>query len=595
MAKAGDYTVSDIYQGGYSSFKSGYGDIFTGYRVSAGSLSSSMDARTANVLKDASDKIISGIKSIEISMLSPEVAEAIPKQHLKEINRLSKLTGVDITVHAPVIEPSGISKEGFSESNREAVERQLNLSVERSHEMSPDGSFVVNFHSSALLPGPEITKTKEGEIIEKMLVINQETGQISAVKREEKHYPGEKGGVKDVHEELKILNNSEWVNGITNLLFYKKEADELISRALIPLAPILKDIQEGEKPSLTPEQNNAFSQIGKANTYLGNVEASFNSAYNKAYKYSDEQGKKILKEISKEWVDGTKKIKEESNMITHPLIKSQMLEKAIEMLSKIETPPEVSKSLDDFSRDKTAQTFANVAFNSYKKFKNNAPIISIENPPAGAAFSRGEDLKKIAEEARKKFVEKAVTEGMSKSEAKEQAEKLIGVTWDLGHINMLRKYGFETKDIIKETGKIAPLLKHIHLSDNFGFEHTELPMGMGNVPFKKIMDKLGDKGFEAKKVIEAMSWWQHFSPGGPQNAPLLPSLQAMGSPIYAMNMAPYWNQSAGFQQDYYPGMGEIFPQVHFETFGAGFSQLPMELGGQKAGGAGSRTSGRPME
>lgn len=82
---------------------------------------------------------------------------------------------------------------------------------------------------------------------------------------------------------------------------------------------------------------------------------------------------------------------------------------------------------------------------------------------------------------------------MSENEAKKQAEKFIGATWDVGHINMLRKFGYEEKDIIKEAEAVAPYIKHVHLSDNFGFEHTELPMGMGNVPLKEIMEKLGKK------------------------------------------------------------------------------------------------------
>ena len=155
---------------------------------------------------------------------------------------------------------------------------------------------------------------------------------------------------------------------------------------------------------------------------------------------------------------------------------------------------------------------------------------------------------------------------------------------------MLRKYGYDSKDIIKETEKIAPLVKHVHLSDNFGFEHTELPMGMGNVPMKEIMEKLGKEGFEGKKVIEASSWWQHF-----KTPPVKESLQAFGSPIYSMQMAPYWNQALGFQQDYYSGLGTTFPQINYETFGAGFSQLPLELGGQRPGAQGSRMSGREME
>ena len=271
----------------------------------------------------------------------------------------------------------------------------------------------------------------------------------------------------------------------------------------------------------------------------------------------------------------------------------KIVQKGTNVLNQI-TAPHIVESLNEFAKQKTTDTFANVAWNAYDKVKKGewkqAPIISIENPPAGGAFSTGKELKEVVEESRDKFVKKAVEEGMSELQAREQAEKLLGVTWDVGHINMLRKYGYKEKDIIKETEQIKPLLKHIHLSDNFGFEHTELPMGMGNVPTKKIMEKLGKKGFEAKKIIEAASWWQHF-----QTPPVQQTLEAFGSPIYSMQMAPYWNQAQGFQQSYSPGYGQMLPQINYQTFGAGFSQLPSELGGQQPGAQGGRMSGRPME
>ena len=156
--------------------------------------------------------------------------------------------------------------------------------------------------------------------------------------------------------------------------------------------------------------------------------------------------------------------------------------------------------------EQSSKTFGNAAFNAFNKFKdpNKTPIVLIENPPAGFGLSTGEDLKNLVIESREQFVKKAVEEkNMSEKEAEKIAEKLIGATWDVGHINMLRKEGFKEEDIIKETEKIAPYVKHVHLSDNFGFEHTELPMGMGNVPMKEIMEKLGEKGFEAKKIVEA--------------------------------------------------------------------------------------------
>ena len=197
----------------------------------------------------------------------------------------------------------------------------------------------------------------------------------------------------------------------------------------------------------------------------------------------------------------------------------------------------------------------------------------------------------IVEGAREKFVEKAVKDGMGQGEAEKQAEKLIGVTWDVGHINMLRKQGFNEEDIIKETEKVAKFVKHVHLSDNFGFEHTELPMGMGNVPMADIMKKIGQEGFDVKKVIEAGDWWQHFSPGGKSNPPIVPTLQGFGSPLYSGG--PGWNNIYGVPGGYFGGYGTMLPEQHFQLYGAGFSSLPQELGGQMAN-KDSKFSGTPM-
>ena len=86
----GDSTISDIYQGGYSSLNSDYGSLFTGYRVeNTSTIGLSTDPRTANILKEFSDKIAPGQKGIELSLIQPEILEAIPKQHLEEINRMA--------------------------------------------------------------------------------------------------------------------------------------------------------------------------------------------------------------------------------------------------------------------------------------------------------------------------------------------------------------------------------------------------------------------------------------------------------------------------------------------------------------------------
>ncbi len=584
MAK-GDYTISDIYQGGYSSLNPSYGDVFKGYTIEAGSLGLTTDPRTANIVQEVTSKLSAGAKQMEISAVSPDVFESIPGgkefDQLKEVKRLAKLTGVDISVHAPIVEASGITKEGFSESDRKSAERQMTLAVERSHEVNPDGNVPVTFHSSAIIPQPIIPKGKE--VPEKAFAINSDTGSIHPIPLRKRYLTGEK---PDIKKELDKINEDSWMSGLSHLSYNAERGSELFHNT-----QLLATLSEAEKKAgkdLTSEEKRARAGFNTATAFLNDSYRELKELYETAYRSAKGDEKKVLDELRERTENNIKKIELDPRSKGSILLREGIIEEGLETLNKI-SPPQTFKPLDEFAQEKTIQTFGDVAFNSYKKFGSNAPIISVENPPVGGAFSTGKELKEIVEKSREKFVERAVKEGMSESEAREQAEKLLGVTWDVGHINMLRKYGYKSEDIIKETEEVAHLVKHVHLSDNFGFEHTELPMGMGNVPMKEIMEKLPEK--DVKKIIEAGNWWQHF-----KTSPFQQTLEATGSPIYAMQMAPSWYQAQGLQQGYYGGLaGQWLPQIHYETLGAGFSQLPAELGGQKPGAQGGRMSGRPME
>ncbi|GBE19621.1 MAG TPA: sugar phosphate isomerase/epimerase [Candidatus Pacearchaeota archaeon] len=590
MAKEGDYTIENLYQGGYSSLKPP-----TQHYVTAGSMGLTTDPRSANILKEVSAKLASGVKQIELATVSPEIFEAIPKQHLKEVNRLSKLTGVDISVHGPVVDTTGINQQGFSEINREATERKLKMVVERSHELSPDGNIPVTFHSAEGIPGTEFEMTPEGRKPKRLVVINRESGKPTAVEAEKKYYPGTikvREEMLDPKKQLKALNDTEWDNSLSQVEFNREHAERILKdthpmyRALY-LKVLEREVDPG---SMSDKEHEEIKKIHSAGEYLKQAEMTVRALFSRAYKYGTEENKKVLDTLSEQY--GKELGIKENGKIDISSLDPKRQSNALFVLANglQSVNPNIYTPIEDFAIDQSSKTFGNVAFESYKKFKDKAPIVNIENPPAGFALSTGEELRKLIEKSREQFVTKAVEEGMSKSEAKRQAEKLIGATWDVGHINMMRKYGWEEKDIIKESEKIAPLVKHVHLSDNFGFEHTELPMGMGNVPIQEIMKKLGKKGYEAKKIIEAGHWWQHF-----QTSPFKETMEAMGSPIYSMEMAPYWNQAPGFQQDYFGGFGMILPQINYETFGAGFSQLPAELGGQRQGAQGGRMGGSPME
>lgn len=616
--KIGGYKISDIYQGGYSSLEP------PNKYVTAGTLGMTTDPRVANVLQEVSTKLSSGAKQIEISAVSPEVFDSMPKQQLKEVNRLSKLTGIDVSIHGPVINISGINQQGFSEAEREAAERRVADTLLRSKELNPEGNIPVNFHSGEGLPGsqplpPSERKKEEG--YRRLIVVNKDSGKMAPLEPEikyypemkelkpgireklkrgeikpqeltEKHYeriPLEKGKLESPEKRLEILNASEWDNSLSQVFFNQERAQEILGKNQVQIQHILekmRQIQEIkgkiDEEDFSPQQIKAYNDMTAAENYLQDVHQQANALFSKAYEFGDEHQREILKAYSEDFRKDTEKNKSD------PFSYSQAMQKLINNMKKI--TPNMWVPIEDFAVEKSSQTFGNAAFESYKKFGSKAPVLVIENPPAGFALSTGEDIKNIVEASRKQFVEKAKKEGISEGEAKRQAEKLIGATWDVGHINMLRRYGYTEEDIVKETKKIAPYLKHIHLSDNFGFEHTELPMGMGNVPLKEMMEKLGKKGFESKKIIEAAQWWQHF-----KTPPFQEVLEGVGSPVYSMKMAPYWNQAAGLYEGYFSGYGQMLPQMHYETFGAGFSQLPSELGGQMPGARGNRMSGRPME
>jgi len=214
-------------------------------------------------------------------------------------------------------------------------------------------------------------------------------------------------------------------------------------------------------------------------------------------------------------------------------------------------------------------------------------VISIENLYQGMGFSQGADLNNLIKESQKKFVDAAVKkEGMSRAEAERMAKKLIGVTFDVGHLNVSKGRGFTDEHLVKEAEQIAKHVKHVHITDNFGYSDTHLPIGMGNVPVEKLLGALGERGKELRKINEVGGWFQHF-----KTNPFPQILEAAGSQVYSSGEGPYWSQTGGFQQSYTSGYGMMLPQKHYETFGAGFSQLPQELGGQVGAGAGGRMGG----
>jgi len=247
-------------------------------------------------------------------------------------------------------------------------------------------------------------------------------------------------------------------------------------------------------------------------------------------------------------------------------------------------------SVEDFALEKASETVGNSAFKAWKKFGDKAPIIALENSYPFMAFSRADSLKGLIEASRDKFIQNAIEEGLSKDKAKKAADKIIGATWDLGHINMLRASGYNEEELKKEAKTIAPFAKKVHLTDNFGKFDAHLVPGMGNVPIKEMMAEFEKAGFKGKKIVEAGGFMQQFKIAQPAQY----YYEALGSPLYEIISPPYWNQIAMSAGNYFSGFGDYLPQQHFNLYGSSFMQLPRELGGEVTNDK-NRFSGTPNQ
>ena len=589
----------------------------TGYQMEVRGIGMSTDPRTANQLGELNLRMNPGMKHIEVGALQGDVMESIPEQHLDEIRRLAKMAGVKPSFHAPIIEASGVGERGWEESNRIGAEQQLKSAISRSHKVDPDGNISVTVHSTGNLPEMESKIIKEVRVDGKIKkveeetgvwIINSKNGQTNFIPPQERFFPEEgKGKFEgkqiefDYDKELDKINEDNWSSELTGVNRTAEFGEHELKQAerYIPDKELFSKIATGKidfnnlKESEAEEKEmlkQAQRSITSGQIYLRDSYKQMKNLFDNAWEKASDEDKEKLKAygeaIAPMIKTGMEKDPEKIKVL------GEIVDKGLKVLGNLKQTPKTFERLQPFIIKKSAETFANVAESVYKEHGNTAPMINIENPPAGGGLSRAEDLKELIVESRDKLTKNLTAEGMDKSKAKQVSEKMIGATWDVGHINMLRKKGYSEKDVIEQTKIIAPFVKHVHLSDNFGLDHTELPMGMGNVPIKEIMQKLGEKGFEGSKIIEAGNWWQHFAERGGGN-PFKPTLENFDSPIYSSGAGHTWSET-GSIPGYYSGHGPINPNIHHRVYNAGFEALPVELGGEMQGDQ-SRFAGAPNQ
>lgn len=599
----GDYKFENIYSEGISDYQIPSESPYLGKKnlIPVGKLGMTTDPRTAAQLAELSNKLNAGTIPVEIGTIQWQEFETIPKQHFEEMRRKAKLAGGKVSVHAPIVgmDPAGFGQQGWDPQEREVIERKLIDVVNKAAIIDPNGNIPITIHPSntsgstyKYVLDPETGQTKK--VTETLVVVEKNTGKLVPLKEDIKYYPGNE--IKKVEfspeKQLQTINETSWDDALNKVEFQKEAATKVLSR----IDPLFEgrfiDILQGHKKldQLNQGEYEEYKKIVTAKTHIDEAQREVRGAFSKAYQSAKERNNKeeleYLERLSKQYSENLKYDKDgkPSALSMSPTIQSEAIFQMVQGLRIIQ--PELFQRYEDFAIEKGAETFSNVAAHAYKKYGENAPTICIENLYQGMGFSQGEDLKKIIEETQKKFIEKIKKDGVSESKANQIAKKLIGATFDFGHLNLSRAQGYNEENLIKEAEAIKKHVKHVHITDNFGFSDSHLPIGMGNVPVKALLEALGDEGERARKINEVGGWFQFF-----KTNPFPEILQAAGSPIYSSGSGPYWHQAGGFQQSYMEGYGKFLPQKNYEMFGAGFSQLPQSLGGSLNTESGSRMGG----
>jgi len=189
--------------------------------------------QTANQLNEAVVALKQGVKAFEVTMLVPDTANTIPKQHFNEMRALMKMSGVKPSVHGPLLDPAGFGEKGWGgEEARKDNEDHMFATLEKAHMLDPQGNVPVVFHASQGLGGREYRRAKKDDIIsvngeeklakegdlliQKGIMINKDNGQMAPLERTYQYSPSqpesldEKGKLFSAEDSVHSANETEW-------------------------------------------------------------------------------------------------------------------------------------------------------------------------------------------------------------------------------------------------------------------------------------------------------------------------------------------------------------------------------------------------
>ena len=620
-------------------------------------------ATKALQLPEISKLGMSGIQNVEIGVIEGRQWEAIPREHFEQMKQLAKLQlgkNAVISVHAPLDpDPTGFAENKWAEENRKFAETFFRDVIDKAQmvQVNEKVSVPVTIHASHQQAvqwawDQKANDGKGGLVEDAIIVVDPESGQLNIAKRETVQYPT---GPKEYSAErkLEMLNDTTWLNKRKEISAFQAEfmrAQEEFGKAIgQEIQTALMQIPEAERKQREhevaeriftdaqthPERHSKPVQIWKM--HIDAVEQDFGSAISglfdrtkhvleafknvepvkeKREKYEEQYNK--FQNLQNTFEKQMKDAHARNDRVAEARIGEEAIDETWKLIHTEKTP--VFMPVENWAQQQAAKTFSDLAMYSYETYDakgKKGPNICVENFHPNLAMGRGKSLAEGLKLARKMLVERLVAKKVPKEKAEAIAKEKIGATWDIGHINMLRRFGAPTPEGKTEEERIAKFweqtilpefeaikkdIGHVHISDNFGYQDVHLAPGMGNTPIREFLAALEKEGKlgKVKAILESGGLPAHLGipPSHTEalayfNVPLYPGITVPGATWKELGQNYFFG---GAGEGYGSGYGKFLPEGHFGEYGTGFSQLPYSLGGARGGGEQqqSRFSNTPM-
>jgi len=480
----------------------------------------------------------------------------------EELTRLAKLNRINLSVHAPIVEPSGYSEGLFSEATRQHAYRELKTSIDFADQIG-SRSGVQNVPVVVHASNDPIGNPMPNE---RLIYVEQETGSVKVANPLPVTLDKE-GKYREYIAKLGLIPDRDYKDYDTSIVITPK--GQMNMKNKLQFQQINQEIANARYWERVHEQR-ALDYLHQNNPTL----------LEEARIDAKAQSERIMHlEAEKEYYKGLEK-NDNKNLRT-PFVRTE-----------------------DFAIKKIADTLSDLAVYSAKK--ESQPMIVVENWVPESVAGNPEQVRDIIAEARKQCVTKLEKEHWSSNAAAATADKVLGMNFDIGHANLWKKYTkyseaegrmveYSNEDIKKWAQEVAPYIKHVHLTDNFGDVDAHLPVGWGNAPITEVVNDLKKAGWKGRAILETFG----ALPYGGGAFGVAESLYQTGLPM--IPGGPSWESAAGayFKSGYaFTGVpvkgGTYWPDIgYMGPHAVGFTGLPYSMG-ERAASGGSEFSGAPM-